>query len=312
LCHPARLGLCRAKRLECAQLAAAFVRAHVPAPHRSLLRLWPHRISTCLLACLLVPLSLLTGRHANAQQPVPADQTNETMQADDNGQGDDLTQTNDIISPENETNAANLSGGPQTNGAPTANNRGLRRRGRRRPDPGSAAVSFSQTATNASGRPAFSTFKIVADRNIFDPTRHAGYKPGPQPIVRKSDIFAYKGTLSYEKGSFAIFDGSSAEYQKALKVSDTIAGYQLLSVSRNSVKLASGTNEVELRIGMQMSRQEQGPWTPSEAAESYASVTPASPAASPDPSNKPPGNDPALSGPAADILKKLMQRRAQE
>ena len=50
------------------------------------------------------------------------------------------------------------------------------------------------------------------------------------------------GTMTYEKGTFAFFDGSSSEYRKALKRAGIIAGYKLTSIAANSVELASGTN----------------------------------------------------------------------
>ena len=68
------------------------------------------------------------------------------------------------------------------------------------------------------------------------------------------------GTMTYEKGTFAFFDGTSSDYKKALKLTDTIAGYKVTTIAPNGVKLASGTNEVELSVGAQLRREEDGPW----------------------------------------------------
>ena len=66
--------------------------------------------------------------------------------------------------------------------------------------------------------------------------------------------------MSYEKGLFAFFDGTSSEYRKVLKRTDTIAGYKVEDIAPNHVKLASGTNEFDLPVGMQMRREEEGDW----------------------------------------------------
>jgi hypothetical protein len=73
--------------------------------------------------------------------------------------------------------------------------------------------------------------------------------------------------MSYEKGLFAFFDGTSSDYRKVLKTQDAIAGYKVMDIAPNQVKLASGTNEVTLPVGMQMRRKEEGGWTLSTRAE---------------------------------------------
>ena len=55
--------------------------------------------------------------------------------------------------------------------------------------------------------------------------------------------------MTYEKGTFAFFDGTSSDYKKALKLTDVIAGYKVTNIAPNGVKLASGTNALELSVG---------------------------------------------------------------
>ncbi len=151
-------------------------------------------------------------------------------------------------------------------------------------------------------KPDYSDFKLIADRNIFDPNR-VPHRPGA-PTVRPKTIesFALVGVMSYDKGTFAFFDGSSAEYRKAVKVSDTIGGFRLTNIEGNTIKLSSGTNQVELHVGMQLRREEGGGWVPSSQAESYASVS------SPTTTNA----DSGSSGSDNDVLEKLRKRREQE
>jgi hypothetical protein len=159
--------------------------------------------------------------------------------------------------------------------------------------------SSSQSSTNSNPLD-YANFRIVADRNIFNPNRYPAYRPSAPE--RQFDSFSLVGTMSYEKGTFAFFSGSRSQYQKALKPDDSIAGYKVAAISENSVKLAQGTNQVELRMGMQMRREENGPWRVS-GSQSYAAAPASNPAAA---------SESVPAGPGSDILKRLMQRREQE
>jgi hypothetical protein len=162
--------------------------------------------------------------------------------------------------------------------------------------------------TNSSSALDLQSFRIISERNIFNPNRSGrnpradGTKTQKPPKV---DSFALLGTLSYEKGRFAFFDGSSPDYKKALKPSDTIAGYQVTEITASSVKLAA-TNQptINLLVGMQMKREEQGPWSMSERAESYSSPAPSAAAEQP--------NGTASNEGMSDVMKRLMQKREQE
>ena len=129
--------------------------------------------------------------------------------------------------------------------------------------------SFAQE-TNRAGARDFSMFKVISDRNIFDPNRRPRINSAPQ-APRVVDSFALAGTLSYDQGQFAVFDGTSGDYHKVLGVDGKIAGYTISQIGHDSVKLVSGTNEVSLRVGMQMRRSPDGKWAASEASDtSYA------------------------------------------
>lgn len=168
----------------------------------------------------------------------------------------------------------------------------------------SGLPGFAQQ-TNGPARPDYSSFKIITDRNIFNPNRSSKsarvVRSNPQQQV-KGDAFSLLGTMSYEKGLFAFFDGTSSDYRKVLQRADAIAGYKVTDIAPNCVKLGSGTNELELRVGMQMRREEEGGWLLVAQAEPYANQTAAADAES----------AAASGGEENDVLKKLMQRREQE
>jgi hypothetical protein len=73
--------------------------------------------------------------------------------------------------------------------------------------------------------------------------------------------------MSYDKGPFAFFDGSSSEFRKALKPGDTIAGLTVQTIEPNRVTLGGATNHVELPIGKQLQKQDNGEWTVGDRTE---------------------------------------------
>jgi hypothetical protein len=131
--------------------------------------------------------------------------------------------------------------------------------------------AFAQTKTNAptsrAVRPDFASFKLITDRNIFSPNRtpsrpmrYETRSTSTQP-TRRGDYFTLVGTMEYEKGAFAFFDGTSSDYRKTLKPRDTIAGYKVTEIAQNFVRLAGETNTLELKVGMQMRHSESGGWS---------------------------------------------------
>lgn len=138
-----------------------------------------------------------------------------------------------------------------------------------------AMVPLAAQETNRVDPKSFDAFKIITDRNIFDAARRV-YVPGaaskPRPVV---DTFALTGTMSYENGSFAVFDGNNADYHKVIGAGGKIAGYSVVEISHDAVKLLSDTNTLELKVGMQMRRSEDGKWSATVLSGpiSYASTS---------------------------------------
>jgi hypothetical protein len=149
------------------------------------------------------------------------------------------------------------------------------------------------------------SFKVIADRNIFNMNRSprsSGRRrvvDAPKPV--RIDTFSLVGTLSSDKGHFAFFDGSNSDLQKVLKVDDSIGGCKIAQIDNNAVKLESKGEEIELKMGEQLRRQDEGEWQVSTQTESY-------PTSSSSTTNQ---SEPS-SGAESDILKRLMQQREQD
>jgi hypothetical protein len=152
----------------------------------------------------------------------------------------------------------------------------------------------------------FSRFNLIAERNIFNPDR-AGRSSRPRAEERRArrvDTISLVGTLSYEKGPFAFFDGSDRDYQKVLPPGNEIAGFRIADINGHTVKLESGTNTITLTVGMQLRREEDQDWqvVGGDAAGPESSASNAASGAS----------SASSESEENDIVKRMMQQREQE
>jgi hypothetical protein len=112
----------------------------------------------------------------------------------------------------------------------------------------------------------FSAFKIISERNIFDPNRRP--RIAASPAAKIVDSFSLAGTMIFGKSYYSVFDGTSSDYRKVLERGGAIAGHTVTHIGLDSVKLSSGTNLLEVKVGMQMRRNEDGQWSIGEQSES--------------------------------------------
>jgi hypothetical protein len=185
-------------------------------------------------------------------------------------------------------------------------------------------------------------FRIIAERNIFNANRSGGTVRPSTPTRRPATVetFALVGTMAYEKGTFAFFEGSRSEFTKVLKADGIIAGHKLLNIQAKSVTLEADGKEIELPVGSQMRREDEGAWQVSEARGGIALAASASsdssnrsgrsdrggdssrsrrdgdtssrPSDGSESGSPPTATAPTSSADEAEILKRLMERRERE
>jgi hypothetical protein len=203
-------------------------------------------------------------------------------------------------------------------------------------------TTMLSAAAQSSNGLDLASFQIIGQRDIFDPTR-VPHRRSTGPAAHVVDSFSFVGTLSYAKGNFAFFDGTSPDFRKVLERDGSIADFKVTTINPRSVTLSSGTNETVLPLGTQMYRDDNGHWTVSAESAAYASTgsssgsdrrsfnrrrsgnSTASPGTTTDTLNAPLPNGapdasmdmnapvaPPVGGGGNDALTRLMQRRAQE
>jgi hypothetical protein len=171
-----------------------------------------------------------------------------------------------------------------------------------------AAWPLRAQSTNPPSKIDFQSFQIISQRNIFDPNRSArGGRREPRESTRgtKTDSFALVGTMLYEKGKFAFFDGTSSDYRKVASPSDKIAGYTVTDIEPNLVKLETNGQVVQIAVGQQMRRQDEGEWKLSSTRENFETQSSNSAASTESSGTAAAGND-------DEIVRRLMQKRAAE
>jgi hypothetical protein len=204
-------------------------------------------------------------------------------------------------------------------------------RRRDRGDSGRNTADTPETTATASNGTDYDSFRLIPDRNIFNVNRSGGMsRVDREPPRRETrvDTFALVGSMSYPKGDFAFFDGSSSEFRRVLKTGDTIAGFTVQTIAPDNVQLAAGEKSLNLAMGSHLRREEQGEWTlvaeaaPQTGSSSSSSGRPGRPsslgsergspgASATTNSGATPSSD-AAGGSADDVLQRLMKKREQE
>jgi hypothetical protein len=188
--------------------------------------------------------------------------------------------------------------------------------------PATATNSAPQVAEAAppstSGSRGFdeSAFRIVAERNIFNANRSGGQvRVSSSRRPTRVDSFALVGTMAYQKGVFAFFQGSSSEFTKVIKTNDVIAGYKLVDIYADGVKLEADGKDIELPVGSQMRREDQGAWQVAEGGPGQGGDASALASPGDEASNSGSQSTASVTSSSAgqsEILKRLMERRAKE
>lgn len=108
------------------------------------------------------------------------------------------------------------------------------------------------------------SFRLVSERNIFDPNRRSQadriVRQAPE-VPPKIESFSLVGALLSEvTGTNAFFAGTDSRYNTVLSPGESIAGHTIVQLVPDSVTLETNENTINLSIGMQMKRIGEGSW----------------------------------------------------
>lgn len=150
----------------------------------------------------------------------------------------------------------------------------------------------------------YDSFRAIVDKNIFNSKRSGRSSGGNREARRPArvDTLSLVGTMNYDKGPLAFFQGSDGDYRKAVSPGAKIAGFRIAAVEAQAVTLQDGTNTYKLSLGTEMRREDGGAWKVNEWSEPAVDASAGSSASS--------SGD--AGGEENEILKKLRQKREKE
>ena len=153
------------------------------------------------------------------------------------------------------------------------------------------------------------SFRIISDRNIFNPNR-TGRRERTEERAPRVDSISLVGTMESDKGVRAFFDGSDRAFRKALRVGDSVDKYKVTKITPHVVELEREGQPLSMRVGQQLRRPEGADWSlvgedvvrreaeARAAAEAAGRINPSAPV-------------PIPAG-ASDTLRKLMEARNKQ
>ena len=151
----------------------------------------------------------------------------------------------------------------------------------------------------------FDAYKNVRQKNIFDPTRRGMRIETPASALSSASTnrghsLALTGTMVAEGRQLAFFGGSAAEGSRVISVGNSVANYKVTAIAPAQVSLEHEGKSLVLAVGSQISF-EGVPGAPVvEAAPEAAAETTGAPSV------------PGVAGDKAEILRRMMERRAKE
>ena len=189
-------------------------------------------------------------------------------------------------------------------------------------------TNSAPTTNSASRKLDESSFRIITERNIFNANRSGGtVRSTSSRRAPRVESFALVGTMAYEKGAFAFFEGTSSDFTKALKPNGIIAGHKIMDILANGVKLEMDGQIIELAVGTGLRREDQGAWKVSDSVSTAGNLSGRSSGesngregrgrrdennAAEHSSTANSAASPAASADQSEVLKRLMERREKE
>ena len=175
------------------------------------------------------------------------------------------------------------------------------------PKPSSSGKSSERPKVVAPAGPAFETYRLIGDRNIFNPNRVGRSSRSSEAPAPRTDVITFVGTMQYEKGLFAFFDSPDAAYRKALNEGGALGKFTVKSIAADSVELERDAKPLTLQMGQQLRRPDGGEWSVVGAEIVRREARAAEAAANPGP-----GAPLAIPADASDALRRLMEKRQQQ
>jgi hypothetical protein len=107
----------------------------------------------------------------------------------------------------------------------------------------------------------YDSFKIILDRNIFDPNRSSrSHKTSPPEKPKEVETINLLGTMSYEQGSFAFIESNNPPYNQTVREGEKFSNCTVGKIFLTHLILTAGEKEIRWPVGAKIYREDQGNW----------------------------------------------------
>ena len=180
--------------------------------------------------------------------------------------------------------------------------------------------------------PSMAEFKLIQERNIFDPDRRKAREPRRErpPEPPREESFTLLGTMTYGQRILAFFEGTERDWTGSFELGKDVGGHILREVAFDKVMLELEGETIALEVGAGRSRRADEAWKTQDRASwngggsrsdrsgrssSFASRSSRSsdrPGSAADEKSEDSASASIVDGSASDILKQMMERRKQQ
>ncbi len=165
---------------------------------------------------------------------------------------------------------------------------------------------------------AFDEFRLVVERNIFDPDRRR-WEPKKKivrlPEAPPVDRILLVGVLVEEATAYCFFESGSPDYRGVATLGESLGDLRIAEIETGEITLAEGERTIKLTVGASLVKEGDGEWQQDSSRlssvdrdvgneESETSSETASEAGSQNPAGD--------SGGTSDVMRRLMEKRKQE
>ncbi len=177
---------------------------------------------------------------------------------------------------------------------------------------GAPAPKTPPVATGTAGQ-SYDDFRLVVERNIFNPNRVGRTKAAPEEKLVRVDAVSLVGTVQHGTEAIAIFNSTDPAYRKDLRAGESLGEFKLQTISADGVELMREDKPLSLKVAQQLRRVEGKDWTVSAAPVSQFDSR-SSGSSSGSASRGATAAAPVVEIPAdaSEVLKRMMKKREQQ
>lgn len=128
------------------------------------------------------------------------------------------------------------------------------------PPPGAGASTPARTDSTVAPSGSFDAFRLISDRNIFNPNRTGRRDRSNEEQPPRVDMIAVVGTMESDRGLRAFFDGSEAGFRRAVHVGESVDKFKVTRITPNTVELERDGKNLSMVVGQQLRRPEGADW----------------------------------------------------